>query len=253
MNFYSTVEGFKKMCGYTINDIWFPRVTKILEIKAKPALYRYYGDLNSYAEGEVFLKNSATEGTMIHEAVEKIMVGESPIIDPSIAPAVRAFTDFIEKKKIQVDKAWVEKQVVHYNERYAGTIDSLALIDGKFGVLDIKTSKAIYRDYNLQTAAYMGVLQDEFKNLQTRWILRIDQTRSCMKCRATLRQKGGRDKVTAYGAKAKACDHEWNDTQGSIELQEMPYWKNDFEAFLSAKKLWEWENEDWLKKAGYLS
>ena len=252
MHYYSTVEGFKKLCGYTINDTWYPRVTKILEIKAKPALYRYYGDLNSFAEGEVILKNSASEGTLIHETIEKIMVGESPAIDPSIAPAVRAFMNFVDQKKIQVDKAWVERQVVHIGERYAGTIDSMALIDGKFGVLDIKTSKAIYRDYNLQTAAYMGVLHEEFKNLQTRWILRIDQNRNCLKCRATLRQKGGRDKITAYGDKAKNCAHEWGEAQGHIELKEEPFWKADFEAFLSAKKLWEWENEDWLKKADYL-
>jgi hypothetical protein len=46
--------------------------------------------------------------------------------------------------------------------------------------------------------------------------------------------------------------HEWGELYGDIELKEFPYWQDDFTAFLGAKRLWEWENEDWLKKAAYL-
>ncbi|MDE2021077.1 MAG: hypothetical protein KGJ13_12135, partial [Patescibacteria group bacterium] len=136
---------------------------------------------------------------------------------------------------------------------YAGTIDTLALVDGKFGVLDIKTSQAIYRDYNLQTAAYIEALLDELPKLQTRWILRIDQVRTCLKCGATMRPKGGRNKIRR--GKKTMCpqdQHEWSELTGVTELQEFPDWKHDFQAFLGAKRLWEWENEKWLKQVGYL-
>ena len=257
--YYADLKHFKSLAGYEIGDIWYPRVTKIIEIKAKPALYRFYGELNSFAEGEEIKKNSAGEGTLIHEAVEKILIGESPVVDLSIAPSIKAFTEFIEKNNIQVDKDFVEKQVVNYEQRYAGTLDALALIDGKFGVLDIKTSQAIYRDYNLQTSAYMGALEKEFNNLQSRWILRIDQIKKCVKCGASLRTKGGRDKIRpARNGNNKALPmcpdeaHEWSELTGEIELKEFPYWQEDFKAFLGAKKLWEWENDYWLKQAGYL-
>ncbi len=246
------------MSGYNINGTWYPRVTKIVEIKAKPALYRFYAELNSFAEGENIKKNSASEGTLIHEAVEKILLGESPEVDPSIKPSIDAFLEFIDEKNIQTDPDYVEKRVVNFDDRYAGTLDALALIDGKFGVLDIKTSQAIYRDYNLQTSAYMSALQKEFKNLQTRWILRIDQTKKCLKCWATLRSKGGRDKIRPARNNKKPlpmCEegqHEWSELKGEIELQEFPYWHEDYQAFLGAKKLWEWENEYWLRQAGYL-
>lgn len=255
---YFNPNHFKETAGYEINGTWYPRVTKIVEIKAKPALYRFYAEMNNFNEGEEIKKKSATEGTLIHETVEDFLIGKNPAIDASIAPAIKAFLKFIEEKNIQVDAEFVEKQVVNHEERYAGTLDALALIDGKFGVLDIKTSLAIYRDYNLQTAAYMGALQSDFKNLQTRWILRIDQTRPCLKCGAKLRQKGGREKIKlpwngkSYNAKSKTCEHEWAEMEGEIELQEFPYWQNDFRAFLGAKKLWEWESEYWLKQVGYL-
>jgi len=37
-----------------------------------------------------------------------------------------------------------------------------------------------------------------------------------------------------------------------VELKEFPYWQTDFEAFLGAKRLWEWENEEWLRRIEYL-
>lgn len=254
-DFYKSVDEFKEASGYIINDIWYPRVTKIVSIKAKPALYRYYAEAESFKSAQAATQKSAEEGTLIHETVEAILLGEEPKIDPSIRPAVTAFADFMDKKNIQTAPEYVERRIFHTDHRYAGTIDAMAMIDGKFGVLDIKTSQAIYRDYNLQTSAYVEALKDQFQHLQTRWILRIDQNQACNRCGASRRTKGGREKIKkAYGG-GSACpedDHDWSEVRGIIQLEEFPYWRNDFEAFLGAKKLWEWENEFWLKKAGYL-
>jgi hypothetical protein len=254
VDYYSTADGFKETCGYTIDDAWYPRVTKIISIKAKPALYRFYAEAENFKAGQDISRKSAEEGTLIHSAVEKILVGERPEVDLSIAPAINSFLKFLDRKNIQATPELVEKRVVHHDHRYAGTVDALALIDGKFGVLDIKTSQAIYRDYNLQTAAYMDALKNNFSNLQTRWILKIDQIQTCNQCGAVRRVKGGREKIRAAKNDVSPTphEHEWSELRGDIELQEFPYWQNDFEAFLGAKKLWEWENEYWLKKIGYL-
>jgi len=256
--YYSNLQHFKGMSGYEIDGVWYPRVTKIVDIKSKPALYKFYAEMGNFGKSEAVKKQSASEGTLIHETVEDILMGKQPEISPTIKPAIDAFMKFLEEKNIQADAEFVEKQVINFDERYAGTLDALALIDGKFGVLDIKTSQAIYRDYNLQTSAYLAAVLKDFKNLQTRWILRIDQTKTCLKCGATLREKGGRQKIKlpwingAYSAKAKNCEHEWSEVKGEIELKEFPYWQEDFKAFLGAKRLWEWENDYWLRQAGYL-
>ncbi len=250
---YKNVEDFKEKSGYIIDGQWYPRVTKIVEIKSKPALYRFYGEAESYNAAKAITENSAKEGTLIHEVVEKLMVGEKPEIPSEIAPAVQAFNEFMETHNIHVDKEFVEKRICHTRHRYAGTIDTLALIDGKFGVLDIKTSQAIYRDYNLQTSAYIEALLHELPTLETRWILRIDQIKKCLECGSTMRPKGGRNKIRR--GKQKPCleaEHKWSDLNGVVEIQEFPFWKEDFEAFLGAKRLWEWENIYWLKQAKYL-
>ncbi len=251
-DYFKDAEGFKEACGYTIDGVWYPRVTKIVSIKAKPALLYYYAEAANFKAAQDVTTKSAEEGTAIHEAVEGLLLGKNPEIPSYIKPAVSAFKNFWEQNNIQVTPELVERRVVHYDHRYAGTVDALALIGGKFGVLDIKTSQAIYRDYNLQTSAYMDALKNDFATLQTRWILKIDQTQTCNLCRAIRRVKGGREKIRANGYLSKSCPHEWGELHGDIELKEFPYWQQDFEAFLGAKKLWEWENEYWLKKVGYL-
>lgn len=255
-DYYKDPESFKAASGYEIDGVWYPRVTKIVSIKSKPALLRYYAEAADFKTAQGITAKSAEEGTAIHEAVEGLLLGKNPEIPSPIKPAVDAFMKFWEQNNIQVTPDLVERRVVHYDHRYAGTVDALALIGGKFGVLDIKTSQAIYRDYNLQTAAYMDALKSQFRNLQTRWILRIDQIQRCNLCGATRRVKGGREKIRnaswVKGHGSSECSHEWSELQGEIELKEFPYWQSDFEAFLGAKKLWEWENEFWLKKVGYL-
>lgn len=255
---YKTSAEFMEACGYEINGQWYPRVTKIVEIKAKPALYRFYGEAASYAAAKAITEESAKEGTLIHETVEGYLLGKNPVVPDSIRPAFDAFVEFLNQKSIQVLPEYVEKRVHSPEHRYAGTTDALALIDGRFGVLDIKTSQAIYRDYSLQTSAYMDPLSKELPSLETRWILRIDQVHDCKKCNSTMRPKGGRNKIRKNwqpGNWNVACpedQHEWNNLKGVIEIKEFPHWQEDFQAFLSAKKLWEWENEYWLRQVGYL-
>jgi len=255
-SYQQSLEIFKENNGYIIDDVWYPRVTSIINIKAKPALYRYYADLDSFAQGEEIMKKSADEGTRVHEAAEAILTGKEPVVDPDIAPAVKAFQQFIDERNVQVDPEYVERRVVNHNDRYAGTVDSVALIDGKLGVLDLKTSAGIFRDYTLQLAAYFPPLQEELRSLSTRWILRVDQNQICNICNAIRRVKGGRVKVKApypsNGVNHKLCDHEWSEVRGVVEFKEFPYWQDDYQAFLGAKKLWEWDNITRLKKIGYL-
>ena len=254
--YYKDIDQFKELAGYEIDGFWYPRVTKIMEIKSKPELYRFYANLPNFDAGEKIKSQSASEGTLVHEAVEGILLGKNPEIPPEILPSVQAFVEFTERNKIQVDKDFVEKRLVNYEERYAGTLDAIALIGGKLGILDIKTSMAIYRDYNLQTSAYIAAMKDQVKGLETRWILRIDQVKTCKVCGATMRSKGGRDKIRYEKIRvgrtaAEKCEHDWGPVTGLIEIKEFPYWHEDFHAFLGAKRLWEWENEFWLKKVGY--
>ena len=184
---YQNLSHFKSVCGHEVNGSWYPRVTKILDIKSKPGLDTFFREVGNYLDAENIKNKSAEEGTAMHNIIEKLILGEEVSIPKSIEAAVSAFRKFKGERKIEFRGDFVERQIWSFRHRYAGTIDALAYIDGKCGVLDIKTSAGFYPEYNLQTAAYLSALQ-EFslrktlnltEDVTTRWILRIDQYRIC--------------------------------------------------------------------------
>ena len=241
--FYSTLAHFKGTTGYEINDVWYPRVTAIASIKAKPFLYKFYADLGSFSAAESIKNKSADEGTLIHEAIEALLAGKPVAVPHSIQPAINAFNEF--KKNNEIVPLKVEERVVSKNHWYAGTVDVIGNLNGRLGVLDIKTSNSIYRDYNLQTAAYIEALKENNIFPNTRWILRIDQVKQCVNCGARLREKGGNVKVRGG---IPDCNHQWGPVVGEIELKELDSFENDIKAFLACHTLWQWEHEKWIKQ-----
>lgn len=246
MSEYSSLEDFKSRAGYEIDGVWYPRVTSIVSIKAKPALYRYYAGMPSFAAADEAKDRSAEEGTRVHAAIEAILRGQEPILDEITRPAVEAYTVFAGTKHIT--PLMIEERLVSRAHRYAGTVDVVAEVDGVVGVLDIKTSKAIYRDYGMQTSAYVAALREDasLPHPETSWILRLDQCRTCESCGGTLRTKGGNFRISGKGS--RGCQHRWGQMEGQFEFSPMIDHARDLEAFLAAKKLWEWEYQDYLTR-----
>lgn len=263
MAWYRDVKHFKAVSGHEVEGVWYPRVTKILEVKSKPALEYFLREMESYSAAEEVKNKSAEEGSLLHQTVEKILKGEPVEIPKEIAPALSRFQEFKEERGMVFPPEFVERSIWSSRHRYSGTMDALSEIDGKFGVLDIKTSPSFYPEYNLQTAAYLEALSESELKLalslpravQTRWILRINQHKICRKCGATLREKGGRTKIKNGKSNSGSCpegEHNWSEIVGDVELKEFPYFYRDVRAFLAAKTLWEWENDYWLRQVGYL-
>jgi hypothetical protein len=246
MGDYSSFGDFRERAGYEIGGVWYPRVTSIVAIKAKPALYRYYAQMPGMRAADEAKERSAEEGGRVHDAVEAVLKGHQPIVDEFTRPAVEAFTEFL--RNTHVEPLLIEERLVSRAHGYAGTVDVVARINDVVGVLDIKTSKAIYRDYGMQTAAYAAALREEPSHPQPQasWILRLDQCRACSRCGAALRTKGGNVRVTGKGA--RTCLHDWGPVIGQFEFHTLEDQENDLKAFLAAKALWEWEYRDYLNR-----
>lgn len=243
--YYRTLADFKNMCGYEVDGWWYPRVTAIVAMKAKPGLYKFYAEQESFEAGEAIKTKSAEEGTLIHETVEAVLRDEKPVIPENIKPAIDAFYNFLAGNRVQALK--IEERLISKNHHYSGTLDVLADINGQVGVLDIKTSYSVFKDYGIQTAAYVEALHElaAVPSSLTRWILRLDQYQRCERCPAILRTKGGNLKIRKENG---ACQHHWGEMIGEAELKELPDYRHDFQAFLACKTLWEWENDFWLSR-----
>ena len=245
---YNSFDDFKARAGHEIDGLWYPRVTSILSIKAKPGLYMYYANLPNFRTAEAIKNKSAEEGQLVHDTIEAILRKEPITVPDSIRPTVEAFQEFYQNNTVIPLK--IEERILSKKHHYSGTIDILAEVNGVVGVLDIKTSQAVYREYGMQTAAYIEALREDaaIPPITTSWILRLDQAQSCAHCKATMRSKGGNAKVRGgFGSKV-FCAHEWDEPQGVYEFKELPHFDQDIRAFLAAKTLWEWEHANYLNK-----
>ena len=243
-----SIDFFKQKYGYEIEDAWVPRVTAVTSL-----LYRNGGTEAPFG----FMRRAMDWGTLVHETIQGIMKGEDLEIPEKIAPSVKAFYEWKEENQFvaQDPLNTIEKRVVDAEYAYAGTIDVIGEMNGKRGVVDLKTSLEIADHYALQTAAYLhaynkGEQQSLFEDVRydaadTRWIIRIDQYRVCKGCEAKMRDKIGRPVVR--GGKA-SCNHQWSDVKGEIECKEFQNQEKDMSAFLAAKELWEWQNRELLKQ-----
>lgn len=256
------LKKFLKENGYYIEGVWYPRVTAICKIKNKPGLYKFYANQENYAAAQTKLSKAGDEGKYVHEILESIICGREVVIPTEYIGIKKSFEDFLKNHYFYSKKEWLEKRVVNREHKYVGTFDIVGELDGKFAIIDIKTSKAVYNDYALQTAAYMFALKSETwlidkngnrivipKDIEKRYILRISQKRICNKCGAEIILRKMGDEIR--GGKEN-CDHEFGEIIGEWELKEFKDHEEDFEAFLGCKKIWEWENKNFLKEIGYL-
>src|SRR5690554_1456176 len=108
---------------------------------------------------------------------EKKMFGYPDIPDHPIAKTgFEAFLKWTEQLKIEYVKS--EAPVYSREHNYAGTLDAIAIINGRKSLLDFKTSNYIYFDqYMMQVAAYeLAYTEESGDKIEDRYIIKIPKT-----------------------------------------------------------------------------
>jgi len=113
-------------------------------------------------------EEAASIGTQTHDYAEKfgkaILAGENlPDIDPNlderVVNGINAFLQWFNTHNVQFLDA--ERMLYSKQNEYVGFTDAIAVLDGKKTIIDYKTSKGIYSDYNYQLAAYWAAYEEE--------------------------------------------------------------------------------------------
>ena len=100
-----------------------------------------------------YTNSAADTGTEVHALCEAIAKGEDPgRIHPDLQGYVDGWQAFITQHDPEF--LWIEQTVFSEKHGFAGTMDSLAVIDGKNVIVDIKSGKATYPEVALQLALY---------------------------------------------------------------------------------------------------
>lgn len=184
----------------------------------------------------VKLEKASTAGTKIHNWIEAYIKGEKPPMpqEQNVLNGVNAFLDWMKAMKVEA----LESEVVIYSKKYhyLGKLDLIARIGKKRYLLDFKTSKGVYNDVMLQTAAYQKAYEEAGgKPLDGRYEIRLEQ-RSEEEFRIEMDGKG---KVNAV---YKIFEPVLLDT----DVDE------DFKGFLAAQELFKWNKRAEVRLAEIL-
>lgn len=95
---------------------------------------------------------AADLGSRVHALAEATVRGEVVELTEDEAPFVESYQRWLDD--IGPEFIVLEEMVCSTTHGYAGTLDSIAWIDGERWLLDIKTGKAVYDETALQLVAY---------------------------------------------------------------------------------------------------
>lgn len=119
--------------------------------------------------------NAADLGTLIHKWIEDYIKGNNPGMpkNKKMKRSVNMFLKWVEEHNVKFVLS--EQVALSRTYLYAGTIDFICKIDGDLYIGDLKTSKGIYAEMLMQTAAYRFAREEEFPKEKYRGqiILRI--------------------------------------------------------------------------------
>jgi hypothetical protein len=109
------------------------------------------------------MEQAADIGTQAHGLIEwnlRRELGQEAGPEPRVrSEALDAFAEYQAWRDAhEVKPLKVEQTVWHSGLEYAGTLDLLARVNGRLAVVDFKTSKGIYPEYELQVAAYCAAV-----------------------------------------------------------------------------------------------
>lgn len=118
-------------------------------------------------------REAADIGTRAHEFLERYPIVLPPAEDGPVRNCVLAGLEWLNSREI----SWLhrEKPIYSRRHRYSGRLDGIATVDGVVSLVDWKSSKGVYPEFRLQTAAYVHAYEEEFldQRIEQRILIRL--------------------------------------------------------------------------------
>jgi len=121
--------------------------------------------------------------------------------NPIVRESIENFRDWTKENDVK----WLSSEEKIYNRKYkyAGTVDAVAEVNGDFGVIDFKTSKRLYDEYDLQVSAYGETVEDIYgRDCESSWLLRFDKENGSFEARELQGEDHAENFMAFYGALA---------------------------------------------------
>jgi len=160
----STLLFYDDSHKYTVDGQEVPSVSELTRFLTR----ELYTDAPQF-----FLDQAAKRGTNVHKATEALDKFGTVEVEDEYVGFVKAYVAFMKEHDVSWDK--IEWSVCNGN-LYAGTLDRYGALDGKVGILDIKTTANISGlhkvCYTAQLNLYKLAVEKE-KPVEGLWVLQL--------------------------------------------------------------------------------
>lgn len=184
------VETEKNDDGRIMRMLTYPSVTWISSHYPKSVALIQWIAKQGLDESEAIKSAAGDRGHRVHQAITRLLQGETIGIDSSLDNAsggqhvikleeYEALMSFVHWYTTVKPKIILNEQVVfNYEYEYAGTVDLVCEINGVKWLIDFKTSQSIWPSYEVQVAAYKHTLAMEQLGVEKIGILQIGYKRN---------------------------------------------------------------------------
>lgn len=149
------------------NGRYVPGATTIVGQLDKPFLVTWANNLGlSGIDYEEFVDKKAKLGTLIHNIIQSHLMHteiEIPqeISDDELALAEQAFYRYLGwENNHTISDVEIEKGLVSETYKYGGYLDIYCMVDGKWTIIDIKTSNEITVEQQIQVSSYEHLVRE---------------------------------------------------------------------------------------------
>lgn len=150
-----------------------PGVTTVLQVLNKPALIQWAWEMGKQGiDWRKVRDTRAGIGTLVHDMIECELTNQpSPNLDKysveDIEIALKCKNHFDLWKARQKDFEVIDVELVMASDahKFGGTCDLYYKSQGKYILMDFKTSKACYDEHKIQQCAYKLLLEEQGKQV----------------------------------------------------------------------------------------
>ena len=149
------------------DGVYYPSVTTILQYMPKNHFFEnWLKDVGHNAD--LIRSKAGKEGTQVHDAAERLILGEEISWMDDYGKA--RYSQIVWEMILRFHEFWTnakpelistEEFVFSDKFKYAGTADLLVKMNNETWLIDLKTSNALHKTYDLQLAAYAKAIEEK--------------------------------------------------------------------------------------------
>ena len=149
------------------DGVYYPSVTTILQYMPKNHFFEnWLKDVGHNAD--LIRSKAGKEGTQVHDAAERLILGEEISWMDDYGKA--RYSQIVWEMILRFHEFWTnakpelistEEFVFSDKFKYAGTADLLVKMNNETWLIDLKTSNAVHKSYDLQLAAYAKAIEEK--------------------------------------------------------------------------------------------